>query len=102
MNTYVSLMRLSTKGLGDLHGSAERRALSEERVARMGGRSVSFLATLGTYDFVQVFEMPSNAAMMQYALTARRDGFVDPLILPAFDVPTYASIVAGIKKVQGD
>ena len=37
--------------------------------------------------------MPSNEAMMQYVLTARRDGFVDPLILPAFDPPTYGGIV---------
>lgn len=37
-------------------------------------------ATLGAYDFVQVFEMPDNEAMLQYVPTARRDGFVEPLI----------------------
>jgi uncharacterized protein with GYD domain len=90
---YVSLMRLTPKGLADLSDSASRRKLSEERVAMLGGRSVAFYATLGTYDYVQIFEMPSNEAMMQYVLTARRDGFVDPLILPAFDTQTYGGIV---------
>jgi uncharacterized protein with GYD domain len=86
-------MRLTDKGLAELSGSVDRRKVSEERVAALGGKSIAFYATLGSYDFVQVFEMPSNEAMMQYVLTARRDGFVDPLILPAFDPPTYGGIV---------
>jgi uncharacterized protein with GYD domain len=90
---YVSLMRLTAKGLSELSGSAERRKISEDRVAALGGKSISFHATLGAYDFVQIFEMPSNEAMMQYVLTARRDGFVEPLILPAFDPPTFGAIV---------
>lgn len=90
---YVSLMRLTAKGLSELAGSPARRKVSEERVAALGGRSVAFYATLGPYDFVQIFEMPSNEAMMQYVLAARRDGFVDPLIMPAFDPPTFGAIV---------
>ncbi len=93
---YVSLMRLTDKGLAELSGSVERRKVSEARVAALGGKSIAFYATLGSYDFVQVFEMPSNEAMMQYVLTARRDGFVDPLILPAFDPPTYGGIVEAV------
>lgn len=93
MLKYVSLMRLTAKGLAELAGSPARRKVSEERVAALGGRSLAFYATLGPYDFVQVFEMPSNEAMMQYVLAARRDGFVDPLILPAFDPPTFGAIV---------
>ncbi len=81
-------MRLTDKGLAELAGSPDRRKVSEERVAALGGRSIAFYATLGAYDFVQVFEMPDNEAMMEYVLTARRDGFVDPLILPAFDPAT--------------
>ena len=93
---YVSLMRLTAKGLADMHGSPARRKLSEERVAALGGRSIAFYAVMGAYDFVQVFEMPNNAAMMQYVLMARRDGYVEPLILPAFDVAAFAGIVAGV------
>ena len=37
--------------------------------------------------------MPSNEAMMQYVLTARRDGHVEPLILPAFDTGAYGQIL---------
>jgi uncharacterized protein with GYD domain len=94
---YVSLMRLTAKGLAELSDSASRRKVSEDRVAALGGRSLAFYALLGAYDFVQVFEMPSNEAMMQYVLTARRDGYVEPLILPAFDTETYGQIV---KRIQ--
>ncbi|MGB3814598.1 MAG: GYD domain-containing protein [Shinella sp.] len=93
---YVSLMRLTQKGLTELTDSAKRRKVSEDRVAALGGRSIAFYALLGSYDFVQVFEMPSNEAMMQYVLTARRDGHVEPLILPAFDTGVYGQILDAI------
>lgn len=93
---YVSLMRLTQKGLTELTDSAKRRKVSEDRVAALGGRSIAFYALLGIYDFMQVFEMPSNEAMMQYVLTARRDGHVEPLILPAFDTETYSQIVNAV------
>ncbi|PTE07941.1 GYD domain-containing protein [Mesorhizobium helmanticense] len=95
---YISLMRLTDKGLAELAGSPDRRKVSEERVAALGGKSLAFYATLGAYDFVQVFEMPDNEAMLQYVLTARRDGFVEPLILPAFDPPTFGAIVERVLK----
>ncbi|MGO4619917.1 GYD domain-containing protein [Ensifer sp. 2YAB10] len=100
MQRYISLMRLTSKGLAELSDSGARRKVSEDRVAALGGRSVAFYATLGAYDFVQVFEMPDNASMMQYVLTARRDGFVDPLILPAFDSQTYGDIVGRVSRAQ--
>ncbi|WP_119254810.1 GYD domain-containing protein [Shinella zoogloeoides] len=93
---YVSLMRLTQKGLDELTDSAKRRKVSEDRVAALGGRSIAFYALLGNYDFMQVFEMPSNEAMMQYVLTARRDGHVEPLILPAFDTETYGQIINAV------
>ncbi len=63
---YISLMRLTKAGLAELGDSAKRREVSEARVAALGGRSLAFYAVMGPYDFVQVFEMPSNEAMMQY------------------------------------
>ncbi|QDG94694.1 GYD domain-containing protein (plasmid) [Rhizobium sp. NIBRBAC000502774] len=94
---YISLMKLTQSGLAELGDSARRRKLSEDRVSALGGRSIAFYAVMGPYDFVQVFEMPSNEAMMQYVLTARRDGHVEPLILPAFDAETWGGIVDRVR-----
>ena len=96
MPLYISLMKLTAKGLAELGDSPTRRRVSEERVARLGGRSLSFYATLGAYDFVQLFEMPSEEAMLEYTLIARRDGYVDPLILPAFAADDFAQLVGKI------
>jgi len=96
MHLYVALLRLTEKGLGSLANSGTRRKMSEERVAALGGRSVAFYAALGAYDFIQIFEMPSNEAMMQYVLVARREGFVDPLILPAFSTDSFGNIIDNI------
>lgn len=99
MPLYISLMKLTPKGLAELADSPSRRQVSEERVARLGGRSVSFYATLGTYDFVQLFEMPNEQAMLEYSLIARRDGFVDPLILPAFAADDFAQLVGKVSSI---
>lgn len=93
MPHYISLLRLTQRGLDELQNSSERGRISKERVEKLGGRSLSLYATMGAYDFVQVFEMPDEARMMQYVLTARRDGYVDPLILPAFDTDKWSGIV---------
>ncbi len=97
MPYYISLMRLTQKGLDELGNSPERGRISKERVEALGGRSVCLYATMGPYDFVQVFEMPDETSMMQYVMTARRDGHVEPLILPAFDASEWASIVEELK-----
>ncbi len=96
MPHFISLMRLTPKGLAELGDSPRRAEVSRERVETLGGRSLSLYATLGTYDFVQVFEMPDAERMMSYVLTARRDGHVDPLILPAFDTATWGRISGAV------
>jgi len=91
-------MKLTQKGLDQMADSPARRKVSEERVAALGGKSLAFYATLGEYDFLQLFEMPDNAAMMEYVLKARKDGFVEPLILPAFDTDQFGEIIASVLK----
>jgi uncharacterized protein with GYD domain len=93
---YISLMKLTQRGLDELGDSARRREVSEARVAALGGRSLAFYAVMGPYDFVQVFEMPSNEAMMQYVMAARRDGFVEPFIMPAFDTNDWGQIIENV------
>ncbi len=98
MPHFISLMRLTQRGLDELPNSPERGRISRERVEKLGGRSISLHATMGIYDFVQIFEMPDEARMMQYVLTARRDGHVDPLILPAFDTDEWSGIVNAVNQ----
>lgn len=96
MPHFISLMRYTQKGLSEIEGSTERAKLSAERVERLGGRSTDFYLTMGAYDLVQVFEMPSEQAMMRYLLTARADGYVDPLVLRAFPAAEYREIIGSL------
>ncbi len=97
---YVSLMRPTPKGLAELAGESRPQKTERERVAALGGRcSIAFFATLGPYDFVQIFEMPSNEA--DDAIRAHRKGdgacrAVDP---PAFDPPTYGDILGRVVSI---
>jgi uncharacterized protein with GYD domain len=94
MPLYLSLMRFTPKALAALAESPDRVAVSRRRVEALSGRSLAFWLTMGPYDCVQVFEMPDDMAMMQYVLRARADGFVEPLIMRAFDGGEYAAILA--------
>ena len=96
MPHYICLMRFTQRGLAEIRDSTARAAVSKTRVEKLGGRSVSFYLTMGAYDVVQIFEMPSEAAMMEYLLTARSDGHVDPLVLPAFDEAQYGAIIQAV------
>ena len=100
MPLYVSLMRLTAKGLSDIEGSPDRARLSQERVEKLGGRSLAFYATMGIYDFVQVFEMPDTATMLEYLVVARRDGYVDPVVLPAFSGDDWAAISGAASRTE--
>lgn len=100
MPTYISLMRMKDKGYAELEHSPQRGRISAERVEKLGGRSIALYATMGPYDFVQVFEMPSDTAMMQYVATARGDGYVDPVILPAFDGAQWRGIVEAVVRAR--
>lgn len=100
MPLFISLMRMTQKGLSDLKNSPERGRISKERVECLGGRSLGLFATMGDYDFVQIFEMPSESLMMEYLLTARRDGHVEPLILRAFDTTEWSGIIDRITESQ--
>ncbi len=93
MPHFISLMRYTQKGLADIKSSTERAKLSAERVEKVGGRSADIYLTMGAYDLVQVFEMPSDEAMMRYLLTARADGYVDPHVLRAFPATDYKRII---------
>ncbi|ROL65696.1 GYD family protein [Pseudomonas protegens] len=93
MPLFISLMRMTDKGLAELKSSPERGKISRERVERLGGTSHALFATMGLYDFIQVFEMPSETLMMEYLLTARQDGHVEPLVLRAFDSAEWNAIV---------
>lgn len=94
MPHYISLMRYTQKGLAEIKDSPARAKASAARVAALGGHSVAIWLTMGTYDLVQVFEMPSDEAMMQYLLTARADGYVEPLVLKALESDDMRTIIA--------
>jgi uncharacterized protein with GYD domain len=100
MPYFISLMRFTQKGLSEIKNVEDRIRLSRERVESVGGKSVKLYATLGPYDLVQIFEMPSESSMMTYVMTARRDGFVEPLILRAFDEIEWSSIVENIPTIK--
>ncbi|MGF7158394.1 uncharacterized protein with GYD domain [Rhodoligotrophos appendicifer] len=100
MPYFISLMKFTEKGLREIKNTGDRIKISRDRVESVGGRSIQLFATLGSYDLVQIFEMPDDSSMMQYVMTARRDGYVDPLILPAFDESEWSSILEKIPETN--
>jgi biuret amidohydrolase len=99
MPYFVSLMKFTEKGHRALKNIDNRVKISPGRVVNVGGRSVGFYPTLGDYDLIQIFEIPSVTSMMKYIMMGRRDGYVEPLALPTVE---KKRMVNNNRKYSGD
>jgi uncharacterized protein with GYD domain len=60
----------------------------------MGGKMLSFHATMGPYDYVAVVEAPSDEIAAGYALALASQGNVTTLSMKAFTPEQMGAIVA--------
>ena len=96
MATYVTLYNLTAEGTKKL---AELPAGIEElhdNVRRLGGKVLGCYALMGEYDFVGIYELPSDEAAITLALGAGSTGSVRTKTMKAFP---YTQLVEIVKKL---
>jgi uncharacterized protein with GYD domain len=72
VQTYVSLMRWTSRGVGGLPAWRERVDAGEREIEAAGGKLIGVYVTLGRYDVVEIFEAPDDmvAAVIVAKLTS--------------------------------
>jgi uncharacterized protein with GYD domain len=94
MASYVLLMKLTEQGVRAVKEAPARIAAGTKGWEAMGGKTLSFHATMGPYDYVAVVDAPSDEVAAAYALTLASQGHVTTLSMKAFTVEQLGAIVA--------
>lgn len=97
MPYYVVLGNYTDKGAQAVQGAPDRMAGAAARVEALGGRIEAIYFTLGTYDFVGIFEFPDDETMLTFSMGTGKEGNIRFTTLKAFP---KAQAVELIEKLQ--
>jgi uncharacterized protein with GYD domain len=93
MPHYIVLGKFTNEGMKDVKNGQKRLKEVRERLEKMGGKMVSWYATMGEYDFVAITEMPSDEAQMTSLLANGMLGAVRTETLRAFPETELAKMI---------
>jgi uncharacterized protein with GYD domain len=93
VQTYISLMRWTSKGMAGLPGWRERVEEGERIIEDAGGRLIGVYVTLGRYDVVEIFEAPDDESAAEILMKLQRFGAEQSETLRAFTREEAAAIV---------
>ena len=96
MNTYIALVNYTDHGIKNVNESPARAASIGEKLTAAGGRVKEVYLTMGSYDFVVIFESPDDETMARVLLEAGKLGTVRTTTMRAFPKDKFESIVASL------
>lgn len=94
MSTYIMLSTLTDEGRKTLKERPERLQEVNKELEKMGARVVSQHAVLGSYDFVNVIEAPSNEVMARISMDLGSRGTIKITTLPAMGIVQFMELMA--------
>ena len=94
MATYITLISWTDQGIKAFSNTLDRAEAAAQLATKFGGNSKGNYWTMGTYDFVGVFEAPDDESATAYALALSSLGNVRTTTMRAFDAAEMREIVA--------
>jgi uncharacterized protein with GYD domain len=96
MSTYIVLYKLTDQGIKDIKNGPKRFEEGVKAFQKMGGKLLSFYATMGEYDYVGIGEAPNDEVAMTFALAISSLGNVRTTSLKAFTHEEFAKLVKNL------
>ncbi len=96
MPTYISLMKLTPKGIQEIKDSPVRLERARQLARTMGGDIKQFYLVTGQYDMVTISEAPDDATLARFLLTIGSQGAISTETFRAFTEDEYRAIIAGL------
>ena len=93
MPLYAVLASWTEEGIRTVKQSPHRSEALQRAVEAAGGRVLSFLHTMGTFDIVATLELPSDEVANEIMLRAGMQGFVRTTTLKGWTGPEYADLI---------
>jgi uncharacterized protein with GYD domain len=89
MPYYVMLTNLTSEGRKTLMNNPRRVQEVNKEVEAMGARILAQYALLGPYDFMNILEAPSNAAVARVSSALGSRGTLEPLTMTAIEMDDF-------------
>ncbi len=93
MPVFVVLLSLTDQGMKDVKGAPEGIEQAHKGIEEMGGKVLACYSVMGEYDFVGIYEVPSDEAMLAWALGMGASGTVRTTTMKAFTVETFVETI---------
>ena len=93
MPYYVSLMKLTEKGIKDIKNAPQRVEEAKKGMEAVGGKLLAFYLTMGEYDYVSISEGPSDQVAMTFLLGLGAGGYIRTTTLKAFSLEEFAGFL---------
>jgi len=96
MATYIVLGSYTEQGIKTLKDLGARLSASRQLAQSLGASVKEYYLTFGQYDFVVVFEAPSDEAAARLVISVATQGNVRTQTLKAFPEPEALQLVQGL------
>jgi uncharacterized protein with GYD domain len=96
MPTYISLLRYTQQGIGNIKGAPARIDAAKEAYRKAGGELKAVYLALGQYDLVVIADMPNDEAVARMALALGGQGNIRSETMRAFTEAEFRKIVGSL------
>jgi uncharacterized protein with GYD domain len=96
MPTYIGLANWTDQGIKGVKDSGARFDAFKAMVESKGGHVHSVFMTMGAYDLVVTYDLPSDDVAAEVALKLGASGSIRTQTLKAFDEATYKRLTAAV------
>ncbi len=96
MPTYISLLRWTPKGVGNVQDSPKRLDAGREAFRELGVQIKDTYLTMGRYDMVCIIEGPDDETVARALLSLGSQGNVQTETLRAFTESEYRKITGSV------
>jgi uncharacterized protein with GYD domain len=96
MPTYIMLANWTEQGIRAVKDSPQRLENAKAMAAAHGGQLISFHMTMGEYDMVAIYEVPSDDMAARFSLELGREGNIRTKTLKAFPEEQYREIIGAL------
>ena len=94
MATYITLVRLTEKGIENIKESPARLDAAKQAFQAMGAELKEFYLVTGSYDMVVIGEVPDDETVAKLALMISSQGNIRTETLRAFTEDEYRKIIS--------
>jgi uncharacterized protein with GYD domain len=96
MPAYISLLRYTQQGIGNVKNAPARIDAAKEAYRKAGGELKAVYLTMGQYDLVVIAEMPNDDAVARMALALGAQGNIRSETMRAFTETEFRKIVGSL------